>query len=47
MYGRLCEVPACGILHILHNLYIDMRYGELCITGEKGFASGEANEKDF
>jgi len=27
------ELPACGILHLLHNLYIDMIYGKIKING--------------
>jgi hypothetical protein len=27
------ELPACGILHLLHNLYIDMIYGKTKING--------------
>ena len=32
------ELPACEILHLLHNLYIDMIYGKIKINGcEKNF----------
>jgi hypothetical protein len=27
------ELPACGILHLLHNLYFDMIYGKTKING--------------
>jgi hypothetical protein len=29
------ELPACGILHLLHNLYIDMIYGKIKINGRE------------